>query len=311
MADVVCLGILVADVIARRVDSLPARGSLGLVEEISLRGGGCALNTASVLVRLGLSASVVGKVGADPFGDFVLRLLDERGLERRGVVPDPGVGTSASVVLVDSAGERTFLHLPGANGRVRLEELDEEALFSGRALHVAGALVMPELDGEPTTTILERARARGLTTSVDTVWDATGRWERIVPSLPLMDVFVPSLAEATAISGESDPRAAAAWLRERGVGTVALKLGPDGCYVTGVGFEGLLAAPTVEAVDSTGAGDAFAAGFLYGHLSGWPLEHTAALANAAGALAATKVGAVEGVPELRELLALAGLEPAD
>jgi sugar/nucleoside kinase (ribokinase family) len=307
VADVVCLGILVADVIARRVDDLPARGSLGLVEEISLRGGGCALNTASVLARLGLSASVVGKVGADPFGDFVLGLLDERGVERRGVLRDPDVATSATVVLVDSSGERTFLHVPGANGRVRLEELDEDVLFSGRVLHLAGALVMPELDGEPAATVLRRAKARGLKTSLDTVWDATGRWERILPALPFVDVFVPSLAEATAISGEQEPAAAAAWLRERGIGTVALKLGADGCYVAGVGFEGCVAAPAVEAVDGTGAGDAFAAGFLYGYLAGWPLESTAAVANAAGALATTAVGATEGVVGLEDALALAGL----
>ncbi len=290
--------------IARRVDSVPARGSLGLVDEISLRGGGCALNTASVLARLGLSASVVGKVGTDPFGDFVLGLLDERAVERHGVLRDPDVATSASVVLVDSGGERTFLHLPGANGHVRLEELDEDVLFSGRVLHLAGALVMPELDGEPTAAVLGRAKMRGLTTSLDTVWDATGRWGRLLPSLPFVDVFVPSLAEAAAISGEHEPSPAAAWLRERGVGTVALKLGAEGCYVAGEGFASFVPAPAVEAVDSTGAGDAFAAGFLYGHLAGWPLERTAAFANAAGALAATAVGAVEGVTDLDGVLAL-------
>jgi sugar/nucleoside kinase (ribokinase family) len=305
MADVVCLGILVADVIARRVDDLPVRGSLGLVDEISLHGGGCALNTGSVLARFGLPASVVGKVGADPFGDFILGVLDERGIERRGVLRDPEAPTSVTVVLVDSGGERTFLHLPGANGRLRLDELDEDVLFSGRALHLAGALVMPELDGEPAAAVLKRAKARGLTTSLDTVWDATGRWERLLPSLPFVDVFVPSLAEAAEVSGERKAPAAAAWLRERGVGTVALKLGGDGCYIAGEEFEGFVAASAVDALDSTGAGDAFAAGFLYGHLAGWPQERAAAFANAAGALATTAVGAVDGVTGLDTVLALA------
>jgi sugar/nucleoside kinase (ribokinase family) len=310
VTDVVCLGILVADAIARPVDDVPPRGALELVDEISLHGGGCALNTASALVRLGLEARVVGKVGADSFGDFILQLLDERGVDRRGVLQDSAVSTSATVVLVDSAGERTFLHLPGANGRLRREELDEDALFSGRALHVAGALVMPELDGSPTAGVLEEAKARGLTTSLDTVWDATGRWERLLPTLPHLDLFVPSLAEGSAISRELEPESVAAWLRERGVGTVALKLGVEGCFVASEEFEGFVAAPTVEAIDGTGAGDAFAAGLLYGHLAGWPLERAAALANAAGALAATAVGAVEGVRGLEETLALAGLESA-
>jgi sugar/nucleoside kinase (ribokinase family) len=310
VTDAVCLGILVADAIARPVDDVPPRGALELVDEISLHGGGCALNTASALVRLGLEAAVVGKVGADPFGDFILQLLDERGVDRRGVLQDSAVSTSATVVLVDSAGERTFLHLPGANGHLTREELDEDALFSCRALHVAGALVMPELDGSPTAGILEEAKARGLTTSLDTVWDATGRWERLLPSLPHLDLFVPSLAEGSAISREPEPESVAAWLRERGVGTVALKLGAEGCFVASEEFEGFVAAPAVEAIDGTGAGDAFAAGLLYGHLAGWPLERAAALANAAGALAATAVGAVEGVRGLDETLALAGLESA-
>ena len=308
MTDVVCLGILVADAIARPIEALPPRGGLGLVDDISLHGGGCALNTASALVGFGLAAEVVGKVGADPFGDFILRLLDERGVGRRGVLQDPDVPTSATVVLVDSGGERTFLHLPGANGRVRRGELEEDVLFGGRALHVAGALVMDELDGEPTAAVLEEARARGLTTSLDTVWDATGRWERLLPSLPHLDLFVPSLAEGFAITGRPDPESAAAWLRERGVGTVALKLGADGCFASGEDFEGYVAAPAVVAVDGTGSGDAFAAGLLYARLAGWPLERAAALANAAGALAATAVGAVEGLRGLEETLALAGLE---
>ncbi|MGH3092436.1 MAG: carbohydrate kinase family protein [Gaiellaceae bacterium] len=306
--DVICLGILVADSIARPVEALPAHGSLALVEEVSLRGGGCALNTASVLAGLGLEAGVAGKVGADPFGDFLLGLLGSRGVDRAGVVVDPDVPTSASVVLVDSAGERTFLHVPGANGRLRREDLDPERLFATRALHLAGALVMPELDGEPAAQLLAEARRRGILTSLDTVWDATGRWERVLPALPHVDLFAPSLAEARAISGEREPAAVAAWLHARGARTVALKLGADGCYAAGDGFEGLVDPFPVRAVDGTGAGDAFVAGLLYGTLAGWPLERTARLANAVGALATTAVGAVEGVPSVAETLAFAGLD---
>jgi sugar/nucleoside kinase (ribokinase family) len=294
VTDVVCLGILVADAIARPVERLPPRGELALVDELALHGGGCALNTASALVRLGLSAAVCGKVGADAIGDFLLGLLDERGVERRGVIRDAAAGTSATVVLVDREGERTFLHLPGANGRLRAEELDPDLLFAGRALHVAGSLVMPELDGEPTAAILAEAKSRGLLTSLDTVWDPTGRWERVLPSLPHLDLVVPGRAEAEAISGERGPEAADAWFRAQGVGTAAIKLGRDGCFVSGVGH---VPAPAVEVVDATGAGDAFAAGFLYGVLAGWPPERSAALANETGARATTAVGAYAGLAE--------------
>lgn len=305
--DVICLGILVADAIARPVGELPDRGSLGLVDEISLHGGGCALNTASALVRLGLSAGAAGKVGDDALGAFLLALLDERGVDRGGVLADPAVATSATVVLVDSSGERTFLHLPGANASLWAEELDRSYLFSGRALHLAGALVMEALDGEPGAGLLAEARSRGLVTSLDTVWDATGRWERVLPALPHVDLFAPSLLEGRAITGEEEPAAVASWLRERGVGAVVLKCDAAGCYASGDGFEGAIAAFPVAAVDGTGAGDAFVAGLLYGRLAGWPLERSARFANAVGALATTAVGAVEGVRGLEETLAVAGL----
>jgi sugar/nucleoside kinase (ribokinase family) len=307
--DVVCIGILVADVIARPVQELP-RGRLALVEEVSLRAGGCAVNTASALVRLGVRAAVVGRVGEDALGDFLLGVLDERGVDRAGVERDPAVPTSATVVLVDEGGERTFLHLPGANGRLRPEDLEKDAAFAGRALHVGGALVLPGLDGRPTAALLAEAQQRGLLTSLDTVWDPTGHWERVYPSLPHLDVFAPSLAEGEAISGERGPAAVAAWLREHGVGTVAVKLGAHGCYASGPDFEGSVEAVSVASVDGTGSGDAFVAGLLYGRLAGWPLERAVRLANAVGALATTAVGAVEGLRSLDETVALAGLESA-
>ena len=152
---------------------------------------------------------------------------------------------------------------------------------------------------------MRRREARGLVTSLDTVFDASGRWARLEPSLPHLDVVVPSLAEARAVSGEQEPARVAAWLRQRGVGAVALKMGPDGCYAAGDDFEGRIPAPRVQAVDGTGAGDAFAAGLLYGTLAGWGLERSARFACAAGALATTAVGAFEGVGDLETTLALA------
>ncbi len=303
--DVVCVGILVADAIARPVDDLPEAGTLAYVDEITLRGGGCALNTATVLRRLGLEVALAGKVGADALGDFLVGLADERGLDRTGLLVDPEAATSATVVLVDGTGERTFLHVPGANARLFRHELDPEVLYAGRALHLGGALVLPALDGEPAASLLAAARSRGILTSMDPVWDPSGRWDLVEPALPHVDVFTPSLAEGRAITGEAEPGAVAAAFRARGVGTVALTMGARGAYIDGEGFTGFLGGHEVEAVDGTGSGDAFAGGLVYGLLADWPLERAARLANALGALAVTAVGATEGVRDLDEALALA------
>ncbi len=307
MTDVVCLGILVADVIARPVDRLPERGTLELVDEIRVHGGGCALNTASALARLGRHAAAAGKVGADPLGDVLLGVLEERGVDRRAVVRDPVTPTSATVALVGADGERTFLHLPGANASLRAGDLDPELIFSGRALHVGGALLLEALDGEPTAAVLAEARRQGLFTSLDTAYDASGRWNRVLPSLQGLDLFTPSIAEARAVTGERDPDRAAMRLRELGVREVAVTLGPDGCYVAGENFEGYLPATDVEVVDGTGSGDAFAAGFIHAKLAELPLADAARLANATGALAATASGAYDGLRGLEETMALAGL----
>jgi sugar/nucleoside kinase (ribokinase family) len=273
-----------------------------------VHGGGCALNTASVLVKLGLGAAVVGKVGADHFGDVLTKLLDERGVQREGMLRDVGSRTSATVVLVDSAGERTFLHVPGASGTLGPDELDPNSLYAGRALHLAGALVMERLDGEPLARVAAEAQRRGILTSLDPVWDPTGRWSRLEPCLPYLDLALPSLAEGQALSGEVSPSRVAAWLRGRGVREVALTMGAEGCYASGEGFAGHVRAPSIEAVDGTGAGDGFAAGVIYGRLAGWSLESSVRLGCAAGALATTAVGATEGVQTLAEVVALAGLE---
>jgi len=304
--DVTCLGILVADVIVGTVDELPAPGSLGLVDGIELHGGGCALNAASTLARLGDRAAVVGKVGADPFGDHLLHLLDERGVDRSGVVSDAATGTSASVVIVDGDGERTFLHTPGANAALSAEELDLAALYDTRCLHAAGAGLLERLDGEPLARVLAGARERGVTTSIDTAWDAKGRWQRIEACLPHVDVACPNVAEARAVSGLDDAAAVAAWFRARGPGWVTLTMGVDGCYASGPGFDGHVAAPRVHVVDSTGAGDAFAGGLLHARLAGWDLERAARFACAAGALATTTRGASSGTAGLAETIALTG-----
>src|SRR5207248_4361160 len=128
------------------------------------------------------------------------------------------------------------------------------------------------------------------------------RWDRLLPALPHCDLVTPGLAEAEGITGEQEPARAAARLRELGARIAVVTLGADGCYVDGVGFAAHVQGISVEAVDGTGAGDAFAAGFLYGLLVEWPLERIARFANAAGALATTAVGAFEGVGGLEETL---------
>jgi sugar/nucleoside kinase (ribokinase family) len=302
---IVCLGILVADVVGRPLRAVPDPGRLVLVDEMALHTGGCALNAATGLARLGLPVEVIGKVGADAFGDFLLRTMAERGIGTRGVSRDPEISTSATMVMVAPDGERRFVHYIGANARLRAADVDMTLVAGASILHVGGALVLPDLDGQPMAALLEAARAAGVLTFLDTVWDDTGRWlDLLGPSLPHTDYFVPNLAEARALTGLDDAEDVVRALLDRGVGTVGLKMGSAGCLVVSDSGEPLrIPAFEVAVIDATGAGDAFAAGFMAGVWLGWPLEQTARLANAAGALCVTGAGASGNVRSLPETLA--------
>lgn len=301
---VVCLGILVADVVARPLRSLPASGRLVLVDEMSLHTGGCAINTATALARLAIPVEVIGKVGEDPFGDFLITEMNNCGIGTRGVRRDSSAGTSATMVMVEPDGERRFIHYIGANAHLGLDDVDFDLLSKAVILHVGGSLVLPGMDGEPTAELLRRARSSGIVTFLDTVWDDTGRWMKLLsPALPFVDYFLPSLPEAQAMTGLKEPDEVANALLDCGVQTVALKMGEEGCLVkTTQGDRFRLPAYQVEAVDATGAGDAFVAGFIAGVYLDWSLEETCRLANAVGALCVTGVGASGGTRSLEKTI---------
>lgn len=311
MADAICLGLLVADVVARPVDAYPRPGELILCDEMRPLIGGCAANTGIGLQKLGVSTGIVGKVGRDGFGDMVRGILSEHQLDVRGVATDEKAATSATMVMIAGDSERSFIHHPGANATFTADDVNWELVREAKLLHIAGHFLMQSFDGEPCAQVLRRAKELGLTTSLDTAWDASGRWmETLRPTLPYIDYFVPSYSEAKKCvpppaSGRHTPESVARAFLAEGVGVVALKMGEAGCYITDGENEWKIPPLRVQAVDANGAGDAFAAGFLAGVLHGYDLEKTGRLANATGACCVTEVGTVTGLRSLEETWAFA------
>lgn len=310
---IVCLGIMVADVVGRPVVDVPQPGRLSLVDDMSLHTGGCAINTATVLARFGLPVEVIGKVGHDPFGDYLVQTLTDRGIGVGGVRRDARAGTSATMVMVSPDGERRFIHYIGANARLTRADIDLDLIRRASILHIAGSLVLPGIDGQPTAELLKESRSAGAITFLDTVWDATGRWmELMAPCLPHIDYFVPSLPEAQAMVEREEPLDVAQALLDQGVGTVALKMGRAGSLVMNqAGETHHIPAYRVQAIDSTGAGDAFAAGFIAGVWHGWSLEKTTRLANATGAMSVMGVGAAGATSTFPETLQFMAETPTD
>ncbi len=305
MGDVVCLGQFTADVVVTPVAALPEEGKAAFVDNISLTNGGCACNTAVSLGRLGVATSVIGKVGCDTLGDFLIQVMNGAGLDTHAMVRDPSVNTSATAVLISPAGERSFLHFSGGNACLSEEEIDYEAIRGAKVLHVAAAFLVPGLDGEPMARVLSKARQMGVTTSLDTAWDAEGRWmELLRPCLTEVDVFMPSLEEARALSGKKHPSQMAELFLDYGIRTVVIKLGADGCYARTAEAECHVPAFKVDKiVDTLGAGDSFAAGFLAATVKGWPLRRACRFANAVGACCVSARGTT-GIRPFEEVIKL-------
>ena len=206
MVDVTCLGILVADVVGKPVDEIPTRGKLTLVDTMELHTGGCASNTGTALARIGVDTAIIGKVGSDGFGDFVINSLSKHGADCTGIVRDDAVATSATMVMVHGDGERSFIHYLGANATLTEDDIDLDMVGRGRILHVAGSFLMPAFDGEPTARVLKKAREMGVVTTLDTCWDSRGNWMKLLePCLEYVDYAVPSIEEARMVTGREKP----------------------------------------------------------------------------------------------------------
>jgi sugar/nucleoside kinase (ribokinase family) len=304
---VVCLGILVADVIGLPIDAVPFPGTLQLVSSITPHIGGCAANTGIGLAKLGVPCRVVGKVGRDGLGEFVQSRLQQSGVEPV-IRFDDETPTSATMVLVSSHSERAFLHCTGANARLNEDDFDFDLLDDAGLLHIAGHGLMPRFDGEPCARILQKAQQRGVKTCLDTAGAPNEKWyENLRLCLPHLDYFVPSMDEISGLFPEKhSPENLIAKLLEAGVGVIGLKMGERGSLVSD-GKETHHVPPfLVPAVDATGAGDAFAAGFLCGVLNGLDLRECARLGNAAGALCVQHVGTIAGYRSLEETRAFIG-----
>ena len=301
--DLVSVGVVCADVMVRPVDQVPQRGTLGLVPKLEMHLGGLAAVTASAFCQLGGKAAFLGRVGKDGFGDYLLSTLTNNGVDVSGVKRVEATHSSATVVLIDSAGERTFLHHVGANAETCEEDMDFNMIREARVFHWGGPAIMPRLDGAPMGRVFEQAKALGVATSMDTCYDGKGVWlPLIAPSLPYLDIIFSSFEEACRYTGCDTPETIADFYLSRGVRIAVVKLGADGVYVKQGAESCRVPAHRVEVVDTTGAGDASCGGFLYGWLQGWDLEKCARTANAVGGLTVQHMGGAEAITGLDQVL---------
>ena len=295
--DVVCAGILAADLFVPPLPRLPEEGELLKVDGMLLDTGGCAANTGVDLARLGVRAGVAGMVGRDTFGDFVRTDLARKGLaDTSGIRVSPSTPTSQTVILSVKGGDRRFIHSLGANADFSVSHIDREMVAGARVLYIGGYLLMPGVDPGSLAALFRFAREKGVRTVLDVAGvDPGGGMAKLSPVLPFTDAFLPNDDEAALLTGESDPVLQAGAFLSAGAGLAVVTLGEKGAVART--RERTLRAGTypVDFVDASGSGDAFDAGFIVGMLEGWTLERAITFASALGASCCTRLGCTTGV----------------
>ena len=303
MTEVVSIGTAVLDVLAEPVDENVFHRDSTRVESIKMSPGGDALNVATALSVMGVSTGIICRVGSGHTGQILLRHLCEAGIDVSRVATDPLHPSSTVVVLVGENGRRNFVSMKGAAHHfLSLSDIDPDYVKSAKIMNFSSYLGLSGFAAKDMVELLKLCRENSVTSCMDFMYDKTGeKIEGLARILPLLDYALPSKLEARQMSGKERVPEMARVLFEMGCRNVVIKEGERGCYIkTAAGEKRILAMP-VEVVDSTGAGDSFVAGFIYGLLHDWPLESCGEFACRIGALNCRNVGGSAGGPSAQEL----------
>lgn len=299
--EVLCAGILVADIFVPPLPRLPQAGELMATEDFWIDSGGCAANTATSLVKLGVPTCVVGKVGGDNFGDFIEHDLAAKNVNTSGIRRSGVSGTSKTVILPVKGEDRRYIHTFGANADFRVNDIPRDLVAASRIFYVGGYLVLPGFNPAELRDLLAFARQNGLQTVLDVVVPAgEGNWTALEPLLPYVDYFTPNDHEAQRLTGAAHPQGQAERFLQAGCGTVIVTQGERGVLALNAQETIQMPAYPFEIVDGSGAGDAFTAGLIAGLLQKRSLVECVRLASAVGGSACTKLGCTTGVFTLAE-----------
>ncbi len=264
--------------------------------------GGSAANTAVGLARLGCKVGFVGKVGGDREGNMLLEDFAKEGVDTEGIIRAK-YGESGTVMgFVDEEGQRALYIHSGVNDSIAVEEVNKEYLSQARFLHLTSFV------GEKSFTA-QKELLQTLPKTVKVSFDpgalyARRGMEQLEPIIKRTHLMMPNAIEAALITCEKDFEKAADVLIAEGAKVVAIKLGGEGCYITNGRQRHKVKAFKVPVVDTTGAGDAFNAGFLFALLNGKSLLECGRIGNFVASRCVMKLGARTGLPYKADLAIL-------
>jgi 5-dehydro-2-deoxygluconokinase len=272
--------------------------------------GGCPTNVSVGTRRLGLRSALLTGLGADQVGDFVIDFLDREGVATGFIPRFPDRRTSAVVMAIQPPDRfpLTFYRDNCADIGLTIDHVRAAPVGGSRLLFLSGTGLSLEPSRTATVFAAERARAAGTTVMLDldyrpTLWPSTEAFGVHVRGLAaLADLAVGTEEELHAATGEADPERAVVRLLSGHLERFVLKRGESGCAIFHRDARRIDVPPfPVEVLNVLGAGDAFASGYIYGHLAGWSAERSGRFGNAVGAIVVTRHGCANFMPTLEEV----------
>lgn len=294
--DVSVIGLYILDILGRPVTHIPERGNVEFIDEIRLTvagtAGGVVVNTA----KLGLNSLAVGAVGDDEKGDFVIDTMRRFGIDTSAMQRLTGVPTSASILNIRPNGDRPALHVRGASDHFDVALAMYDQVLDAPIVHLGGTGLLKKLDGPRSVVLLQEARKRGCTVTFDLIAASYETRELVLPLLPHIDYFMPSIEEARDMSRQTTVQDCASFYLDKGAGTCVFTLGGDGAYYASADGTRLhVPAYDIKVVDTTGCGDGFDAGFITALHHRMDPEQAVLFAQCVAGLVASGLGSDAGV----------------
>lgn len=270
------------------------------LDDIRMQAGGDAVNESIILSRLGHNVSLLSLFGNDAPGEYLKKLLQENGVDTRFIGTSNEHPTGINVVLIKEDAERSFI----TNRKSTLRTLSiadilplPKELCSAKIACLASTFVSPALPIPDMALLLKTLKGYGMITCADTTRPKFGETvSDMKDMLPFIDFYFPNLEEAQKLTGLNDPDSISDAFIDNGLNTIVLKLGSKGCLIKNRNMRLTIPAhPGTKCIDTTGAGDNFAAGFICALLEKKSLSECAQFANAVASVCVEHVGATTGV----------------
>ena len=295
--EIIIIGATILDVLVRPADADVFETGSSPAEEIRMSVGADALNEATVLAKFGKKVRLETVIGFDRAGDYIVEHCRKYGIELPEDCMRKEIPTGINVVLIDRKGDRHFLTDPQSTLRkLTIEDIHMPFPESAGIVCFASIFVFPKIGPEEMEKIFRYAKEQGKTVCADmTKCKKNETAEKIACALQYVDYLLPNEEEALLLTGKDTAEEAARTLQDAGAGTVVVKCGSRGCYLLEKEKEGVWipAEEGAVCIDTTGAGDSFAAGFLFALSGGKSPEEGAEYGNRCGARAVGVVGATE------------------